>query len=124
MAGGRSYIAAVLRRAALVLCALAAALAVAAPAATAKTRVTKLHVGDAFIVSGQTGSRKGQVRRAVGLVVVRGRWNKGKWFVLTTTRTDVNGNYKFRIRPSRHGVLQIGILTPDRLDRRYELRVS
>lgn len=112
-----------LRRAALVLCALTA-LSVAAPATSAKTRVTKLHVGDAFIVSGQTGSRKGQVRRAVGLVVVRGRWNKGKWFVLTTTRTDLNGNYKFRIRPSKHGVLQVLIVTPDRLDRRYVLRVS
>lgn len=114
---------AVLRRAALVSCVLAA-LAVAAPAASAKTPVTKLHVGDAFIVSGQTGSRKGQVRRAVGLVVVRGRWNRGAWFVLTTTRTDVNGNYKFRIRPSKHGVLQVLIATPDRLARRYVLRVS
>jgi hypothetical protein len=112
-----------LRRAAFVLCALTA-LAVAAPAAPAKTPVTKLHVGDAFIVSGQTGSRKGQVKRAVGLVVVRGRWNNGKWFVLTTTHTDVNGNYKFRIRPSKHGVLQVLIVTPDRLDRRYVLRVS
>jgi hypothetical protein len=108
-------------RRALLAASLAAALAV--PATVAAAPVTRLHLGDTFIVSGQTGSLRGHVRRAVGLVVVRARWDGERWRVLTSTRTDANGRCRFQVRPHRRGVLTLAVGTPDRHERRFVLHV-
>jgi hypothetical protein len=105
----------------LLLLALVAAFA--APAAGAPPPVTTLHVGDEFVVTGQTGSLLGHPRRATGTIVVRGSWNGGPWHVITTTRTDATGHYRFVIRPRRHGRLTVRIFPPDKQIRRLELRV-
>jgi hypothetical protein len=101
------------------------ALALVAPAGAATgAPPTRLHVGDTFIVSGQTGSARGRVTRAVGLVVVRGSWaGSGRWYLVTTTRTDANGRYRFRLRPRMRGVLTLRVSTPDHVPHQFVLRV-
>ena len=54
-----------------------AAVVLLASPALAASPVTRLHVGDEFIASGQTGSLAGHKKRATGLVVIRGSWNGG-----------------------------------------------
>jgi hypothetical protein len=61
--------------------------------------------------------------QAVGAVVVRGRWDDGRWYVVTTTRTDAHGRYAFSVRPARRGVLTLRVTPPDRHERRLVLRV-
>jgi hypothetical protein len=102
---------------------LAAAGVLAAPAGAHGSHVTTLHVGDTLTVSGRTGSTAGHVRRAVGRVVVQGRWDGGRRYVVTTTRTDGNGRYHFVVRPHRRGVLVLRILPPDRHAQRFVVRV-
>jgi hypothetical protein len=117
-----SYDRPVLRRAFPAVCAIAIACALTGTASAAS--VTTLHVGDTFIVSGVTGSRPGEgVKRATGAVVVRGRWGGGAWYVVTTTRTDANGRYRFKVVPRRRGQLTLRVSTPDRRVRRFVLRV-
>lgn len=95
----------------------------AVPAVAHSSRVTTLHVGDTLTVTGRTGSAPGRVQRAVGLVVVKGRWNGGRAYVVTTTRTDVDGRYHFAVRPHRHGTLVLRVLPPDKRPQRFVLRV-
>jgi hypothetical protein len=109
-------------RRALLLLALAACVA-AAPAAGSSPRVITLKVGEVFVASGQTGSAPGSSVRAVGRVVVRARWNLGAWYVVTTTRTDARGNYRFTIRPRRRGTLELRVTPPDRRAQRFILHV-
>jgi hypothetical protein len=52
-------------------------------------------------------------QRAVGLVVVRGRWEGGASYVITTAHTDTRGNYRVSIKPNRRGLLTIRITPPD-----------
>ena len=109
----------------LIAFALSAALAglLACPAAPAG-KTAKLALGDVFVARGQTGIPPGSTHHAVGLVVVRGRWNGGVWTVLTTTRTDAAGHYRFAIKPRRRGVLTIRISPPDEHVQGFVLHVS
>lgn len=103
--------------------ALAAAAALAVPAFAQGSRVTTLHAGDTLTISGRTGSAPGRLRRAVGLVVVQGRWNGGARHVVTTTRTDADGRYRFVVRPRRHGWLVLRIVPPDGHPQRFVVHV-
>jgi hypothetical protein len=82
-----------------------------------------LPLGATFTVTGRTGSVNGKHDRALGKVVVSGRWGTGSWHVLTTTRTDQAGNYAFRVKPHRRGDLTILIEPPDHHARHYVLHV-
>jgi hypothetical protein len=107
----------------LVVLAVLAALAVPGAALPGPT-VTKMELGSVLTVTGQTGSAPGHRTRAVGKVVVTGRWGSGAWRVLTTTRTDATGNYRFTLKPHRRGTLTLRIAPPDHHPRRYIVRVS
>ena len=97
---------------------VAALATLTASAATVKT----LHLGDTLTVTGQTGSRTG-AKRAVGTVVVRGRWNGGSWYIISTTHTDRLGHYRVVVTPTRRGYLDVRIMPPDRFGVRYLLHV-
>ncbi|MGH3001416.1 MAG: hypothetical protein ACRDM1_01895 [Gaiellaceae bacterium] len=103
------------------LAATAAVLSVAAaPAGAVPT--TTMTLGSTFTLSGLTGSSRGTVR-AVGLVVLSGRWQDGRWHRLTSTRTDKSGRYRLRLRPHRRGLLRLRIVLPDKYRVSYLLRV-
>jgi 5-hydroxyisourate hydrolase-like protein (transthyretin family) len=93
-----------------------ASLAVSVPTKT-------MTLGSTFIVTGRTGTATGTTLRAVGVVVVRGRWNGGRWHVITTTHTDRHGRYRLTVKARRRGVLSLRITPPDRQDKRFVLRV-
>jgi hypothetical protein len=105
------------------LTAALAAAALAIPAFAYGSPVTTLHAGDTLTVTGRTGSRPGHVGRAVGRVVVEGRWDGGRRYVVTTTRTDDDGRYHFAVRPHRHGWLVLRVLPPDKHPQRFVLHV-
>jgi hypothetical protein len=105
------------------LAVLTAAGALALPALAHAAHVTTLHRGETLTVTGQTGTPRGHVRRAVGAVVVEGRWNGGHAAVITRTHTDTGGPYRFVIRPHRRGMLVLRILTPDKRPQRFVVRV-
>ena len=115
-----------MRRRAFLVLSMVATTVVLAPAATAKTKPpVRLQVGDTFVVSGQTGSKPHDgVKRATGAVIVRARWDGGAWYVLTSTRTDENGRYRFKVSPRRRGLLTLRVSTPDRVQHRFVLRVA
>lgn len=87
-------------------------------------KTAKLALGDVFVARGETGIPPGSTHHAVGLVVVRGRWTGGVWKVLTTTRTDAAGRYRFAIKPRRRGLLTLRISPPDGHLQGFVLRVS
>jgi hypothetical protein len=87
------------------------------------TPVRTMSLGSTYVVNGQTGTLDGGTMRATGLVVVRGKWAKGMWHVLTTTRTDARGRYRFALKPAHRGLLAVRITPPDRRDVRFLLRV-
>jgi len=95
----------------------------AAAASSAGTTTERLALGDVFVAKGQTGIRPGSTHRATGIVVVRGRWGSGAWKVLTTTRTDAAGRYRFAVTPHRRGLLSIRISPPDEHAQHFVLRV-
>ncbi|HST14361.1 MAG TPA: hypothetical protein VLJ44_05865 [Gaiellaceae bacterium] len=101
---------------------LTASLAVPSFAAAGNRFSMKL--GSTFKVSGRTGSEPGTDTRAVGKVVVAGRWGAGPWRLLTTTSTDSAGYYRLTIKPRRRGDLTLRITPPDHHARRYVLHVS
>lgn len=106
--------------------AVAAAAALAGGTATVARpagKIATLEVGDAFVAKGQTGRLPGAAHDAVGVVIVRGSWSGGPWHVLTTTRTDAAGRYRFRLKPQRRGRLAIRITPPDNQVQRFVLRV-
>ena len=53
-----------------------------------------------------------------------GRWSDEKWQVVTTTHTDMHGNYRFAVTPNRRGTWLIKISSPDKQPHRYVLRVT
>ena len=106
----------------VVLAALGAALALPARALPGQN-VTTMQLGATFTATGRTGSAPGHHVRAVGKVVVAGRWGAGAWRVLTTTRTDRAGRYRFTVKPQRRGNLTLRITPPDRHVRRFLLHV-
>lgn len=82
-----------------------------------------MQLGSTFTVTGQTGSVAGKQTRAVGKVVLEGRWGTGPWHVLSSTKTDRDGSYRFLVRPQRRGSLSLRIEPPDHHPRRFVLRV-
>jgi hypothetical protein len=105
----------------VVLAVLAASFAV--PALAAASGGYSMQLGSTFTVSGRTGSVPGEQTRAVGKVVVEGRWGIGPWHTISSTRTDSRGNYRFLIRPQRRGNLTLRVEPPDHHPRRFVLHV-
>jgi hypothetical protein len=82
-----------------------------------------MKLGATLTITGHTGSVTGKTP-AVGKVVVSGRWGvAGTWRVLTTTRTDSAGKYRFSYKPVRRGNLALRIVPPDHQTQRYILHV-
>jgi hypothetical protein len=96
----------------------------AAPSVALAAGGFSMKLGSTFTITGRTGSITGKHSRAVGKVVLSGRWDTGTWRVLTTTTTDSDGNYKFVVKPGRRGDLTLRIAPPDRHARRYVLHVA
>jgi hypothetical protein len=94
-----------------------------APSLALAARDFSMKVGATFTITGRTGSDTGKQSRAVGKVVLSGRWGVGPWRALTTTTTDSGGNYKFVLKPHRRGDLTLRISPPDHHARRYLLHV-
>jgi len=101
---------------------LAASLAVPSRAAAATTEFS-MQLGSTFTITGRTGSDVGEHTRALGKVVLSGRWGGGAWRVVATTVTDSAGSYGFTITPRRRGNLTLRIAPPDHHVRRYVLHV-
>ena len=99
---------------------LAASLAV--PSFAADGQRFSMKLGTAFTITGRTGSVSGTTR-ALGRVVVSGRWGSGPWRVITTTKTDKAGRYRLTVKPTRRGDLTLRIAPPDHHPRRYVLHV-
>ena len=96
----------------------------ALPAVATAGQGFSMKLGSTFTITGRTGSDTGKQTRAVGKVVLSGRWGVGPWHVLTTTTTDSDGNYRFAITPHRRGDLTLRIAPPDHHARRYLLHVA
>ena len=95
----------------------------AVPSYAAAERIFSMQLGSTFTITGRTGSDTGTQARAVGKVVLSGRWGVGAWRVLATTTTDKAGSYKFTLTPRRRGDLALRIAPPDHHVRRYLLHV-
>jgi hypothetical protein len=80
-------------------------------------------LGATFTAKGQSGRLPGESHRAVGTVVVTGRWNGGAWQFVTRTTTDAQGRYNFKVKPGRRGQLELRIRPPDNSLQHYVLRV-
>ena len=102
---------------------VAVAASLAVPCLAAAGQDFSLKLGGTFTVTGRTGSAPGKTTRAVGKVVVSGRWGAGPWRVITTTTTDSAGNYRLAIKPHHRGDLTLRIAPPDHHPRRYVLHV-
>lgn len=102
--------------------ALAAALA-APGLAFSGADVTSMKLGSTFTITGQTGSMHGKHVRALGKVIVSGRWGTDRWHVLVVVKTDRAGNYQLSIRPQHRGNLTLRITPPDHHPQRYLLHV-
>jgi hypothetical protein len=96
----------------------------AAPSVALAAGGFSMKLGSTFTITGRTGSDTGKHARAVGKVVLSGRWGAGPWRLLTTTTTDNDGNYKFVLKPHRRGDLTLRIAPPDHHVRRYVLHVA
>ncbi len=114
-----------MRRRPLWLVALAVlAASLAAPSFATAGNDVSMKLGSTFTITGRTGSAAGKTTRAVGKVVLTGRWGVGPWHVISTTQTDSAGNYRFTVKPRRRGTLTLRIAPPDHHLRRYVLHVS
>lgn len=91
-------------------------------AAGSATDIRRVPFGSTFTVSGQTGARPG-AGRARGTVLVRGSWNGGVTYVITTTTTDSHGRYRFSLTLRRHGLLKLQVVPPDKHDQYFVLLV-
>ena len=96
----------------------------AVPSVAVATEIFSMKLGSTFTITGRTGSASGTHTRAVGKVVLSGRWGVGAWHVLKTTTTDSAGNYRFVVKPRRTGDLSLRIAPPDHDGRRYLLHVG
>jgi hypothetical protein len=110
------------RRLLLLLASAALTASLAVPAFAADGQRFALKLGSTFTITGRTGSVQGTTR-AVGAVVLSGRWGAGAWHVITTTRTDKAGRYRLEVTPHRRGDLTLRIAPPDHPPRRYVLHV-
>jgi hypothetical protein len=83
-----------------------------------------MKLGSTFTITGRTGSAPGTHTRAVGKVVLRGRWGgTGPWRYITTTVTNSAGYYRLAVKPGRRGDLTLRISPPDHHLRLYLLHV-
>lgn len=87
------------------------------------TPVFSLKLGSTFHITGRTGSAPGTHTRALGRVVLSGRWGTGPWHWITTTKTDGQGYYRLAVKPGRRGNLTLRITPPDHHLRFYLLHV-
>jgi hypothetical protein len=110
-----------MRRRLLVCVALAV---LALPAFATAGQGFSMKLGSTFTITGRTGSDAGKHTRALGTVVLSGRWGLGPWHVLSRTTTDSDGKYRFAITPRRRGDLTLRIAPPDHHARRYLLHVA
>jgi hypothetical protein len=101
---------------------IALAVLVLPPSALAG-RAFSMRLGSTFTITGRTGSDTGKSTRAVGKVVLSGRWAGGSWHVITTTVTNSAGYYRFTIKPRRRADLTLRIAPPDHHPRLYFLHV-
>jgi hypothetical protein len=104
--------------------AVIAAVATLSAAAAAATEVRTLPLGSTFTVTGLTGSLPGHSVRATGLVVVVKSWDGGEHRLITTALTDSHGHYRVAIKLTRHGLLTLRIIPPDKHAFQYVIRVS
>lgn len=111
------------RRAVFAAVAVASMFAASAPGAANAETIRTLPFGSSFVVHGQTGSVEGSTRRAVGRIIVRGSWNGGESHVISTTRTDAYGKYRFSIHARRRGLLRLQIVPPDKHVQLFTLRI-
>jgi hypothetical protein len=71
-------------------------------------------LGSTYTITGHTDTVGRSGRRVQGVVMLAGRWDAGRWHVITRTRTHGNGLYRIVVRPDRRGVLRLRLDTPDR----------
>ena len=64
-----------------------------------------------YSLRGRTASMNGL--HITGDVVLRGRWNKGPWLVMSRTRTDAAGNFRVTSNLRRRGLLELRLEMPD-----------
>jgi hypothetical protein len=67
--------------------------------------------GTAYTLRGRTAGLEGL--HATGTVIIRGRWNRGRWTTLGRTRTDALGRYSITAKLRRRGRLELRLVTPD-----------
>ena len=72
---------------------------------------TMVTLGTTYSFSGRTGGTV--ARRAVGDVVLRGRWNHGAWATIARAKTDRQGAFSLSFVLGRRGTLDLRLLTPD-----------
>jgi hypothetical protein len=73
-----------------------------------------MRLGSTYTITGETDSLDRSGNRVRGVVTLVGRWDGGRWHLITRTRTHGNGLYRIAVRPVRRGVLQLRLDTPDR----------
>jgi hypothetical protein len=73
-----------------------------------------MRLGSTYTITGETDSLDRSGKRIRGVVTLAGRWDGGRWHVITRTRTHGNGLYQIVVRPGRRGVLRLRLDTPDR----------
>lgn len=64
-----------------------------------------------YTLHGRTASMNGL--HITGQVVLRGRWNHGRWRILARTQTDAAGSFSLTSHLRRRGLLQLRLETPD-----------
>jgi hypothetical protein len=106
------------------LIAVITAAATLSAVAGAATEVRMLPLDSTFTVTGLTGSLPGHSVRATGLVVAVKSWDGGEHRLITTALTDSHGHYRVAIKLTRHGLLTLRIIPPDKHAFQYVIRAS
>jgi hypothetical protein len=72
---------------------------------------TTASYGRAYTLTGRTGDT--MTMHAPAAIVMRGRWGRGAWRVLSKTSSDAAGRYRISIVLNRRGRLDLRLATPD-----------
>jgi hypothetical protein len=83
-----------------------------------------MRLGSTYTITGETSSLNRSGKRTRGVVTLAGRWDGGRWHVITQTRTHGDGLYRVVVRPGRRGVLHLRLDTPDRRSFQVVLTVT
>jgi hypothetical protein len=92
-----------------------------ASAGNAKTYSVALR--SSLIFTGRTGSKPGSSVRAAGRVVAAASWQHHAWYAVAARRTDAQGRYRVKFKPSHRGSYLVRIWTPDGRTTRYLVNV-